>query len=67
MANEPNQDKENEPKGGRRVEVVERNGIVIETTYSDDGQVLDICKWIKPDKRGPRDQGPSPNVEQRPL
>jgi len=41
----------------------EKNGIVIETTYDGEGNVIAVKKWVKPDKR---QRGPAPNVEQRP-
>ena len=48
---------------GSRVEKTKKNGIVIETTYDDEGNVVGVKKWVKPDER---QQGPVPNVEQRP-
>lgn len=55
---------QDEPNDGRRVEKVERNGIVIETTYDEQGRVVEVVKRIKPD---PRQRGPVDNREQRPL
>lgn len=48
------------------VDVSERNGIVIETTYDEEGNVVAVKKWVKPEKRPAREKGPMPNVEQRP-
>lgn len=51
-------------KEGWRIEKVERNGIVIETTYDEQGRPVEVVKRIKPD---PRQSGPVDNREQRPL
>lgn len=59
--------KQKNAEDGRRVETVERNGIVVETTYDDEGKVVSVVKWVKPDKRvDPRQVGPVENREQRP-
>ncbi|RIK15462.1 MAG: hypothetical protein DCC51_14680 [Anaerolineae bacterium] len=60
-------EKEKQMKDGGRVEVVERNGIVIETTYDERGEVVGVVKWVKPEKRGdPRQAGPAVGRERRP-
>lgn len=48
------------------VEQTERNGIVIETTYDGEGNVVAVKKWVKPEKRPKREKGPVRNVEQWP-
>lgn len=59
--------KQKNTEDGRRVETVERKGIVIETTYDDEGKVASVVKWVKPEKRvDPRQAGPVENREQRP-
>ena len=62
-------EKDDEQKGrGGRVEVTARGGLVVETTYDADGNVVEEITYFK---RGqpldPRAGGPAANVEKRPL
>ena len=53
---------------GNRVEVTARGGLVVETTYDEEGNVVEEITYLK---RGqPLDRrtgGPAANVEKRPL
>ena len=62
-------EKDDEEKGrGGRVAVTARGGLVVETTYDADGNVVEEITYLK---RGqpvdPRTAGPAAAVEKRPL
>ena len=62
--------KEPEEKKDDLVVETERNGMIVETTYDQQGRVIAQKTWVKPDKRGRRDPragGPLGGVEQSPL
>lgn len=56
---------------GLRVERTVRDGRVVDTTYDADGNVIEVVVWIKGREPAlpadPRDRGPVPNRDGRPL
>lgn len=67
MANKPYESEQDETADGRRVVTTERKGVVTETTYDAEGNLISVVKRIKGKGVDPRAGGPEANVEQRPL